>query len=531
MVSAGRRPYFQKRVGVLRDRLGADLATTDTEEFLQLLWAIGVLQGGDPAPAVPFIRFPPQAATNHFTSRYTVHPWELETLTNLAVETPKAEGASTPAGRDFESASRFVNALRNLENVEAGAHLEPGAIFKEMHRIGQRQFGWQRGYANNPDVYRSIYIYGQGRCAEFFEQRYGISIESFTKAGFALFAALSDHPAAERTIDLREIGITPQMLASTLGLLALPSSQAGTILAETVAAAGALDLPTAYKPSLLRRWPILSFGEQDERLRAPLPTLVFQRISSGLYYDLLAGGGTLRSETARRFETYCIDLMLATLPGLTISPEYRYRRGGPGDEIDSPDILVADQERLTLAIECKATKLTFAAQFADEPAIAAAAKYDELGKGVFQLWRYFSHCRRGLTHHIVDADTCGLVLTLDTWLVMSHELQEHVLSNARLRAEAEPDMTAEDQRKVSFAAIQDFERLVLQTDEAGLFRTLAAAKEERFVGWLLPDVRRDNEVPLAEPKSYPFDPGELLIWWGELDALRDASSAPDAATP
>jgi hypothetical protein len=519
MASPGRRPYLQKRVGVLRARLNADLSATDTEAFLQLLWAIGVLQSDEPDPAKPFLRFPPQAMTADFASPYAVRAWELETLANLVVQTTKTKEPPTLACGDFNNVSRFINALRNLENVESGAYLEPGAIFKEMHRIGQRQFPWQRGYVNNPDAYRAIYLYGQGGAATFFEQRHGISIEAFTKAGFALFATLASRPMAQCTIDFGELGVTPETLALVLGLMVLPAEEASAVLAQTVTAADALDLPTAYKPSLLRRWPILSFGPQGERLRAPLPALVLQRISSGLYYDLLAGGGALRDEIARRFETYCIALMEAALPQLAISPEYRYRRGGPADQVDSPDILVADQDRLALAIECKATKLTFAAQFADEPSVAAASKYDELGKGVFQLWRYFSHCRRGLTRHVVDQDTCGLILTVDTWLVMSRELQQHVMDNARQRAEAEPGMAIEDQRPVNFAAIQDFERLVLQTDEAGFFRTLTAAKEERFLGWLLPDIRRDNEAPLPEPKPYPFDVGDLLAWWSEIDGL------------
>jgi hypothetical protein len=522
MASPGRRPYLQKRVGVLRARLNADLAATETEAFLQLVWAIGILQSDEPGPAKPFLRFPPQAMTDNFASPYAVRAWELETLANLVVQTAKSEGPATLACGDFNNASRFINALRNLENVESGAYLEPGSIFKEMHRIGQRQFPWQRGYVHNPDVYRSIYLYGQEGGATFFEQRHGLSLEAFTKTGFALFAALANRPTAQRTIDLGELGVPPETLALVLDLIALPADQARDVLAQTVNAADALDLPTAYKPSLLRRWPILSFGPRGERLRAPLPALVLQRITAGLYYDLLAAGGGLRDEIARRFETYCMALMRAALPRLAISPEYRYPRGGAADQIDSPDILLSDQKRLTLAIECKATKLTFAAQFADEPSVAAASKYDELGKGVFQLWRYFSHCRRGLTRHDVDDDTCGLILTVDTWLVMSRELQQHVMDNARQRAAAEPGMTAEDQRPVNFAAIQDFERLVLQTDEAGFFRTLAAAKEERFLGWLLPDIRRDNEAPLPEPKPYPFDLGDLLVWWGEFNPPSSA---------
>lgn len=525
MASPARRLYMQKRVGVLRARLGADLAATDTEDFIQLLWAIGVLQSGNPAPAARIIRFPPQAATDDFTSRFAVRPWELETLANLAAETHKAELPATLTCRDFNSAARFVNALRTLEDVESGAYVDQETVLNEMHRIGQRQFAWQRGHANNPDVYRSIYLYGQGAAAAFFEQHHRMSIEDFTKTAFGLFVTLTQHPSVARATDFDQIGITPQMVESALNLFALPIDQAAEVLAETVAAVGAIDLPTAYKPSLPRRWPILTFGPQGQRLRAPLPSLVLHRMSAGLYYDLLPGGGVVGDEIARRFEAYCLNLMVSTLPALTIEPEYRYHRAGTGDQVDSPDVLVADQARLTLAVECKATKLTFAAQFADEPAVTAAAKYDELGKGVFQLWRYFSHCRRGLTRHAVDDETCGLVLTLDTWLVMSRELQEHCLANARRRAETEPGMTVEDQKPICFASIQDFERLVLQTDEAGFLRTLAAAKEERFTGWLLPDIRQRNDVQLAEPKPYPFDLSELLVWWAELEELRSARAA------
>ena len=84
-------------------------------------------------------------------------------------------------------------------------------------------------------------------------------------------------------------------------------------------------------------------------------------------------------------------------------------------------------------MECKATKLTFPAQFADDPIAEAKIGYDEIAKGVFQLWRYFSHARRGIVStDAVRADAYGMVLTLDTWLVMSRELQEQVLGTAAI---------------------------------------------------------------------------------------------------
>lgn len=73
---------------------------------------------------------------------------------------------------------------------------------------------------------------------------------------------------------------------------------------------------------------------------------------------------------------------------------------------------------------------------------------------------------------------------------------------------------------MSFAAIQDFESLTARTDEAGLFRTLAAANEERFLGWILPNIPRDLEAPLPEVKPYPFQVGDLLAWWRDIERLR-----------
>lgn len=524
MASPARRLYLQRRAPVLRARLCAELSRTDAEAFVQLLWAAGVLQSGDPAPARPFIRFPPQAATAAIGSPLAVHAWELEALANLSILTERQDGLPLTACDDFQRLSLFINALRKFENVESGAYVEPAAIFEEMHRIGQRQFYWQRNHVNLPDFYRSIFLYGQGGAAEFFEQAYGLSIEEFTKAGFALFAALARHPTRARTFELAQLGVTPEMVETTLGLISLPYNRAAGVLAQTIAAAGATNLQAAYQPSILRRWPILTFGDQGERLRAPLPTLVLHRFSSGLYYDLLAAGPGVRDEVARRFEAYCIAYIAAVLPALTITPEYRYARGGAGDQVDSPDALISDGNLLRVAVECKATKLTFAAQFADEPAVAAASKYDELGKGVFQLWRYFSHCRRGLTRHVVNDETHGLVLTLDAWLVMSRALKDHVLANARARALREPGMLPEDQRPVSFAAIQDFEGLAQRTDEVGFFRALAATREERFQGWILPHIRGELEATPAEVKPYPFEVGDLLAWWRDADKFTPSEA-------
>lgn len=111
--------------------------------------------------------------------------------------------------------------------------------------------------------------------------------------------------------------------------------------------------------------------------------------------------------------------------------------------------------------------------------------------------------------------TRGLLLTLDTWLVMARDLQAHVREIAAALADADPDIIEEDRRPVLFAAVQDFESLLSQTDEEAFLRTLDAGAGDRFLGWILPNISRDLG-PLTERKKYPFEPDALLPWWGTI---------------
>jgi len=365
-----------------------------------------------------------------------------------------------------------------------------------------------------PDFHRPIFLYGQGGCAEAFESAHQLTVSQFALIGFALFATFMGRPYIDRSYDLSSLGISSEQFEAALRLLSVRSDAAEAKLRSIVQDAGAVALPMAYKPSLLRSRPLLAFGSHGERLRAPLPKLILQRVTFGLYYDVFQPGGTLRNEIAARFETYAADLVRALMPAFDVEPTYAYA-AGRGRIIDAPDILISHADELAVVIECKATKLTFSAQFAEDPAVDAKARYAEIGKGVFQVWRFFAHCRLGRTRHQVTPATRGLLLTLDTWLVMARDLQTHVREIAIALADADPDILEEDRRPVLFAAVQDFESLLSQTDEESFLRTLDAGAEDRFLGWILPLISRELG-PLPERKKYPFEPDALLPWWGTI---------------
>jgi hypothetical protein len=514
-----------------RTRFRKALSIAPQERFLLMLWAVEALRSGRPDIAKQFIQFTPDQAKQAVGDTYAIFPWELETLAIQSLTAPRQVAGRFYRCEDFGTAGNFTNMLRYLEDQEFGATSKAKKIdiFIEMHRIGQRQFPWQRGGPNLADFYRPLYIYGQGRCAKYFADAHGLTINDFSLVGFALFAMFSSRPYAIRPPNLSELGLTSETIEAALGLLSLPLRDAGNAQRELLQQAGATAWPIAYQPSVLRQFPVLSVGGRPERLTAPVPILVLQRVTFGLYYDLMGERGDLRNEIAGRFEQYCADYTRAMMPGFNVEQEYRYAGKRKGVSYDSPDILIEVAGELAIVIECKATKLTFSAKFSDDPAADAKGRYAEIGRGIFQLWRFFAHCRLGLTGRILSDGPGGLVLTLDTWLVMARSLQDHVLEVAAALADADPDITAVDRRPIAFAAIQDFERLLSQSDGAGVCAALAAAHEDRFLGWVLPSVDQELHGADRKRKRYPFRPDDILPWWTKFDGGKDGDDEDEAS--
>ena len=155
----------------------------------------------------------------------------------------------------FEAVTQTINRLRALENVESARYLSGEfTILGEMHRIAQRQFHWQRGYFNTPQVYRYAYLYAQGKCADYFKQAYGFEIADLMFVVFGLFSAYMTAPWVKREISLPEIGLTAEIVQRALPMMSCSGDEATTETAAQVKHsqdAHGSPIPTALLPSVL----------------------------------------------------------------------------------------------------------------------------------------------------------------------------------------------------------------------------------------------------------------------------------------
>lgn len=506
-----------------RGKLEALLGRADDEKMVRLVALVTAALGGAAGAAKAVTDLPEEAVGAEIGSSPYIAPWILETFVNELLAAPKQTGPIRGRYRSVRTDSyavlrRLTNLIISLENAEDGIFLAKHDVFTEMHRLTQRQFFWQRGVANAPALYRSLRLYGTGKAAEHFEREAGLSTSDFVKVGFWLASALSGREAVKRDTDLSEIGVSSTARERALARLALGHAEAR----ERARWMRAGNLHTAYRPSLLRDYPVIAFGAASERLRAPLPELIIQRFTSGHYLDVVGGGAEVWTEIGERFEAYCVDYLTAVMAPLTVSGEYEY--GPKKARRRTPDVLVTDGDELVLVAECKAKRMKFEARFAEDPVAEATAGYAEIARGIFQIWRFRADARRGVAGAPAMRDDClAILLTVDPWLTMARNQEKDVLAAAHTLAD-EGGIAPEERCPVPVCLIDDVEH-VLQQGTARTF--LSACREVAYgekAGWILSVA---HAAELQEPRRYPFTDaiGEYLPWWS------DHATNPEPAKP
>lgn len=498
------------RRDIYRKKLDNLLKVAEDEEFFTMIWAIRAAQTGRPDSARPFLNFPPQAATTEISSKFAAHPWVCETLLNEVLIIPKLQGRPkrTLNCKSFSALATAINILKDLENAEDGITLARMSVINELHRLSQRQFEWQRGFLSFSNFYRSAFIYGGPLTRTFFENAKGVTPSDFSLACFGLQTLFLDKPAVRRGVRMGDIGISESTLKRVYDLISIPHEEARKRAAQIRADRG----HTGYKRSLFREYPCVAFGRKGERLHAPLPDLLMLRATTGVFYDVVNASGSVKNEISSRFETYCIELLQHMLPSRTIRPSFKYTIRK--NVIDSPDVMLSEATgAISVVFECKARRMSYEARFSEDPVSEAHQAYSEVAKGVFQIWRFVSHHRRGLLDgEQIAADVRGVVLTLDYWLSVATTIRTDVFNLANRMADEYPEIIEADRIPVIFCPAEELEYTLGTATESSFLEAITASTETRFQGWALSSVHEQIAGGIKQNKEYPFANRLAGIW-------------------
>jgi hypothetical protein len=169
--------------------------------------------------------------------------------------------------------------------------------------------------------------------------------------------------------------------------------------------------------------------------------------------------------------------------------------------------------------------MSFNAQFAEAPLDEDPRGYEELAKGVYQIWRFCSHGRRGVVGERLAAEPAGVLLTLDSWTMLSPASYAWIFEEAARLADAEGEIASDDRIPVAISAIEDFEVALAKCPEAHLPAALRRAGAAKYRGWMLGNVL-DREGHVGGGRPYPFSERleEVLPWWRRTRALRPTAA-------
>lgn len=501
-----------------KNKLKKCLKRTRLRDLLIQVWSVENLRRGTPEVASRFLRFPRDAVSANPGTPYFIAPWTLETLINEALVNQSA----SPNTRRYldtsrwESFARLYNLVNDIENSESLDDIPDSGIVDAVPRIGWRQFGWQTGYQSSQRYFRAWWLYNFSEASEFFQESYGITVERFGFVGFAVASQLISHPAVKIDAKLHEIGIKEEERDAFFKLVSLGETEAKKEARAQRRGRGQI----AYKPSLLRAWPMIEVGGEAF---CPLPELLHLRVSDGIFYNLV-GSDDLRRIIAERFEAYVAEVTQHYMPGFRILKETQY--GPRSRSRATPDLrITTNKNEICAIIECKARRIPFKVMSSPDPYIEHEDIYTELVKGVIQVWRYVSDLRTGSADDDwpFNEGVVGVVLMLEPWLQMHAGTIRKILDAAAVDRGKYPDIAEEDQIPIAFVAVDDWEYSIRQTDADGFIRALSLHATADKAGYLLDSSVQEIKAehgPSVGDYDYRAGIARVTDWWADLEQGR-----------
>ena len=355
--------------------------------------------------------------------------WTLEQIAGEVIqcagETPQ-DGRSL---RQWATLALIANTLRDIEG-ELYARLVGGRnIHLELMRISHRQFIWQQ-HSLWRSIIRYYKLFNTPEINAQSEQATRLTIDQIYLIGMSYLGIFFGQPFAVYKIKVEIPGVTQTHVDHFLRVVSL--SLPG--LRNRLRAEHSLDEGFAYRYSSLREFPLVRISQGDvAEIACPIPTLLFWRITTGLYYSLKDEKG-FSTAFGHSFENYVGEVLRSrmTKDTMRVLGEAEYLVGK--DRKDTVDWIVQQGETDALFIECKTKRLTWASKSTIADLTALEQDIRKLAGAVVQVYRTIKDYREDRYPQLpfsVGRRIYPLIVTLEDWYFFGHTLPVRLDASVR----------------------------------------------------------------------------------------------------
>jgi len=314
-----------------------------------------------------------------------ISEWELELLAKEAILNAGRTGLNFKSLRTWKNLATTIDELRRLENelYKLRKHRSPTEdIFLELVRIAHRQFIWQGDPPNPITAIRHFKIFDEPRISKICEKHIGLSVRKNYLCGLMLWGLYLERPAVSASFNLNLKKISR---AEFDKFLKFTCSDIDT-LKSLLESEQCYDENFVYAYNSLRQFPLIKMPYHGEdAIVCPLPTLLFWRITGGLYYEM-RHDPRFAIPFGHSFQSYIGEVLKRVCLSNEISIISEMEYGSRKHRKQSVDWIVSDAQS-ALLIECKAKRLTWNAKVASEGAASLHEDIDKLAESVVQVYK------------------------------------------------------------------------------------------------------------------------------------------------
>jgi hypothetical protein len=313
-----------------------------------------------------------------------------------------------------------MNAVKDLENAIYRRYGSGKNVLIEMNRIAHRQFTWQVDYPNLSSFARYFVLFNTVEIDQISRDRTGVPVRAIFQYGLMLYGGFME--SLEVKIPPEGPGVDQDLFEKFLRFTAREKHD----LSELLRSEQTFNSSYAYAYNSLHAYPLIAAKRgQAELLLCPLPTLLFWRVTKGLYYSLVEDP-RFGDPWGRSFQNYVgesINRAFRPTYGALLR-EVRY--GARAVARDSVDWILLG-ESCAIFIECKAKRLSWKAKQSLDDITSLLDDVSNLASAVVQTYRNFVDYRDDKYPHLPfdsKRDVLLLIVTLENWFILGPRIRE-----------------------------------------------------------------------------------------------------------
>jgi hypothetical protein len=340
--------------------------------------------------------------------------WTLEQIAREVIRHADEESRRGQTLRKWDTVATIANALRDLEGAIYTELVGAPHIHLELMRIAHRQFVWQQHRFNWKPIICYYKLFNTPEIAQYTEQATGLTIEQIYLIGLCYLGHFFEQPWSTRILDVQIPGLAQEHFDQFLNFTSLGRPE----LANRLRDEHALDEGFAYRYSTLREFPLVRYSHKGrEEVACPIPTLLFWRITTGIYYTLKDVSG-FPTAFGASFQSYVGEVLRArvTSAAMTVHREEEYHVGQRRK--DSVDWIIQQGDDAALFVECKTKRLTWASKAGLTDLSALEQDIRKLAGAVVQVYKTIADYRAGLYPHLAHVEQRRIypaIVTLEDW--------------------------------------------------------------------------------------------------------------------